>query len=70
MEQMRLNKYLARCGVCSRRDADKLIERGGVLVNGQSGQAGQLVSGEDEILVSGRRVQGVRWCWLSTSLSG
>ena len=60
MEQMRLNKYLARCGVCSRRDADKLIERGGVLVNGQSGQAGQLVSGEDEILVSGRRVQGVR----------
>lgn len=60
MEQMRLNKYLAHCGVCSRRDADKLIERGAVLVNGQPGQAGQSVSGEDEILVSGRRVQGVR----------
>ena len=24
---MRLNKYLAQCGVCSRRDADKLIEQ-------------------------------------------
>lgn len=59
MEQMRLNKYLAHCGVCSRRDADRLIERGAVLVNGQPGQAGQPVSGEDEILVSGRRVQGV-----------
>ena len=32
---MRLNKYLAQCGVCSRRDADKLIEQGKVLVNGQ-----------------------------------
>ena len=27
-EQTRLNKYLAQCGVCSRREADKLIEQG------------------------------------------
>ena len=39
MEQMRLNKYLAHCGVCSRRDADRLIEKGEVLVNGRQAQA-------------------------------
>lgn len=60
MEQMRLNKYLAHCGVCSRRDADRLIEKGDVAVNGQVAKAGMLVDGGDEILVSGRPVQGVR----------
>ena len=39
--RMRLNKYLAQCGVCSRRDADKLIEQGKVLVNGQVAGMGQ-----------------------------
>lgn len=60
MEQMRLNKYLAHCGVCSRRDADKLIERGSVLVNGRQAQAGQLVGDGDQVSVSGRQVQGVQ----------
>ncbi|MCI9220082.1 MAG: pseudouridine synthase [Lachnospiraceae bacterium] len=54
---MRLNKYLARCGVCSRRDADKLIERGEVLVNGTQATYVRLVGDGDEVLVSGRRVQ-------------
>ncbi len=57
MEQMRLNKYLARCGVCSRRDADKLIERGEVLVNGTQATYVRLVGDGDEVLVSGRRGQ-------------
>ena len=43
-EQTRLNKYLAQCGVCSRREADKLIEQGRVLVNGIPGTTGQQVS--------------------------
>ena len=30
---IRLNKYIAECGVCSRREADKLIESGKVKVN-------------------------------------
>jgi len=34
MEEIRLNKYLAACGICSRRDADKLIEQGVVTVDG------------------------------------
>lgn len=57
MEQIRLNKYLAHCGVCSRRDADKLIEQGVVLVNGQRAQPGRQVSGNDEISVCGKPVR-------------
>ena len=34
MEEIRLNKYLSDAGVCSRREADRLIESGQVLVNG------------------------------------
>lgn len=56
MEQMRLNKYLSHCGVCSRRDADRLIEQGVVLVNGQIGVTGQTVTSEDEVTVSGSAV--------------
>ena len=57
MEQMRLNQFLARCGVCSRRDADRLIARGEVLVNGAKGVCGQKVGGTDRVTVSGRRVE-------------
>lgn len=56
MEQMRLNKYLAHCGVCSRRDADRLIEQGVVFVNGQIADTGQTVMPEDEVTVCGRAV--------------
>lgn len=58
MEQSRLNKYLAHAGVCSRRDADKLIEQGKVLVNGQIPTPGQQVSDADEIFVEGKRITG------------
>lgn len=53
----RLNKYLAHAGVCSRRDADRLIEQGRVLVNGRLPSPGQSVCEGDEVTVSGRRVQ-------------
>ncbi len=33
-EMIRLNKYIANCGICSRRDADLLIEKGEISVNG------------------------------------
>ena len=57
MEATRLNKYLAQCGVCSRREADKLIESGKVLVNGQVADMGCKVTEEDEIRV-GKKVLG------------
>ncbi len=59
MEQIRLNKYLARSGVCSRRDADRLIAGGAVLVNGQRAECGMQVNAEDEILVAGKPVRPV-----------
>ncbi len=57
MEEIRLNKYLASCGLCSRRDADKLIEAGEVLVNGVRAQAGRKVGPEDLVEVRGKRLQ-------------
>lgn len=59
-EGMRINKYLAHAGICSRREADRLIEQGRVLVNGQLPDPGRQVSNEDEITVNGKPVQGRR----------
>lgn len=58
MEQIRLNKYLAQCGVCSRREADKLIAQRRVWVNGQIAQTGQQVTTADEIKVNSKILQG------------
>ena len=52
----RLNKYLAACGVCSRREADKLIEEGRVKVNGIVAGLGMIVSGSEKIEVSGKNI--------------
>ncbi len=57
MEGTRLNKYLAECGVCSRREADKLIEAGKVLVNGAVAGMGCKVTEADEVRV-GKKVLG------------
>ena len=58
MEKIRLNKYLAQCGVCSRREADELIGRGAVTVDGQIGVVGQAVYGNEVICVRGKRLDG------------
>lgn len=47
----RLNKYLAECGICSRREADKLIESGRVRVNGQTAVSGMQVLDTDLVEV-------------------
>lgn len=60
--RMRLNKYLAQCGVCSRRDADKLIEQGKVLVNGQIAGMGQQVLETDTVQVGKKILQGKQTC--------
>lgn len=57
MERMRLNKYLAHCGICSRREADRLIEQGKVMVNGRLAVPGLTVGDADEVTVSGKIVQ-------------
>ena len=55
-EKTRLNKYIAECGVCSRREADRLIEAGKVIVNGKPANMGDKVSDEDEVIVNGRKL--------------
>ena len=53
---VRLNKYLADCGVGSRRECDRLIEEGVVVVNGKKASLGMEVSEHDQITVNGKRV--------------
>lgn len=52
--QERLNKYLADCGICSRREADRMIEAGRVTVNKVPASMGMRVSGTEDIAVDGR----------------
>lgn len=52
-ELIRLNKYISQAGVCSRRDADKLIEEGRVSVNGETATFGMKVSPSDMVKVDG-----------------
>lgn len=53
---MRLNAYLARAGVASRRRADELIKAGRVLVNGEPGQLNTFVGAHDRVEVDGKPV--------------
>ena len=58
---IRLNKYLANAGLCSRREADQFIETGVVEVNGEIITAlGHKIQHEDVVLFGGKRVNGDR----------
>ena len=54
-QEVRLNKYLSEAGVCSRREADRLIEEGKVFVDGVRAENGRKVTDEMEITVNGKR---------------
>ena len=53
---MRLNAFLARAGVASRRRADELIRDGRVRVNGRAGELNTVVGKHDVVEVDGTRV--------------
>jgi 23S rRNA pseudouridine2605 synthase len=57
---MRLNAFLARAGVASRRRADELIKAGRVTVNGEPGQLNTVVGARDQVAVDGREVERQR----------
>jgi len=54
---MRLNAYLARAGVASRRGADELIRTGRVRVNGEPGELNTFVGANDVVELDGERLR-------------
>jgi 23S rRNA pseudouridine2605 synthase len=54
---MRLNAYLARAGVASRRGADEVIKAGRVEINGQPGQLNSRVEVNDVVKVDGKAIE-------------
>ncbi len=55
---IRINKYLAECGICSRRGADELIDKGAVTVDGKPAERGMKISPDCEVRVNGRVISG------------
>lgn len=55
-ESVRLNKYLSEAGVCSRREADRLIESGKVTVDGVTAQMGMRVTAGQVVKVGKKTV--------------
>ena len=56
MEEIRLNKFLSDAGVCSRREADRLIEAGRIMVNDKLPVMGQKVTSKDIVKVDNKIV--------------
>ncbi|WP_097459709.1 23S rRNA pseudouridine(2604) synthase RluF [Mangrovitalea sediminis] len=54
---IRLNKFISDSGFCSRREADKLIEQGRVVLNGQVAIMGTRCMPGDEVQVDGRKIK-------------
>ena len=53
---MRINKYLSAKGVCSRREADRLLEAGRITVDGVTAMCGQQVDDNSVICIDGSRI--------------
>lgn len=54
---IRLNKFISDSGFCSRREADRYIDEGMVVINGQVALTGIRVQVGDEVKVEGRRIR-------------
>src|SRR5688572_415675 len=54
---MRLNKFISESGLCSRREADRYIERGLVLINGRKATIGDQVKANDRVIVNGHELE-------------
>jgi 23S rRNA pseudouridine2605 synthase len=61
---MRLNAYLARAGVASRRGADELIKAGRVRVNGEPGRLNTFVAANDTVELDGEPVSAQRLAYI------
>lgn len=50
----RINKFISETGICSRREADALVEQGAVQINGRTAQMGDRVGPDDQVKVRGK----------------
>ncbi|MDD3362451.1 MAG: 23S rRNA pseudouridine(2604) synthase RluF [Hespellia sp.] len=55
-ESVRLNKYMSEAGICSRREADKMIESGRVFVDGKRAEVGMKIIPGQEVTVGKKRI--------------
>lgn len=53
---MRINKYISESGMCSRREADRLVNEGRITINGRKAVLGDEVKEDDKILVMGKPI--------------
>ena len=51
---IRINKFISETGICSRREADALVEAGAVQINGRRAQMGDRVGPQDQVKVRGK----------------
>ena len=56
--KIRLNKFLAESGICSRREADRIIEAGKVSVDGHIARVGEVLTGSERVEYEGRVLKG------------
>jgi len=57
-EEVRINKFISDSGLCSRREADRLVKEGRVAVDGVIADVGMHVRTDQEILVDGKKLPG------------
>ncbi len=57
---MRINRYLSSCGICSRREADRLLQAGRVSIDGKMAETGMQVEDGMRVCVDGRPVEPQR----------
>lgn len=55
---VRLNRYLAECGLCSRREADRMIADGRVSIDGKRALIGSLVTKDNIVKADNRLLKG------------
>jgi len=53
----RLNKFISESGLCSRREADRFIEKGTVFINGKRAKIGDQVLAGDRVMVNGHNIE-------------
>ncbi|MFC4213117.1 23S rRNA pseudouridine(2604) synthase RluF [Pedobacter lithocola] len=53
----RLNKFISESGLCSRREADRFIEKGTVFINGKRAKIGDQVLPGDKVMVNGHNIE-------------